>query len=475
MKIEVRSDHVLISGYVNAVGRDSRPLPSPTGKFVEMVEPGVFRAALERAQDVQLLLNHDKNHVLGSVAQGNLKLCEDNIGLRAECTVTDSDVIEKARKGELRGWSFGMYVNNADMEERADNIPRRHLKDIDIFEVSLIDKSKLPCYAGTSVECRADSEVMAETRSVDDVAEIKCLVPPDLSDYERRLNDIYLRAYERRLAELRYNPYHDPTNGRFTSGSGGGGYLFVGKGKKGKGQYVFNQNKGEDFDDDEYKKWAASKSGAKRELDKKQISHANAQGSIFYDSGSEIARTYDKEYDEIGKLNIPDEEKAAARDKIYEYSAAELQARQKYYDVYKVGPARKVSGSDKAFDKAHDISSKHQAYMQSLREKSQKNTAAQKEAAFTSAFDVEAKKANASGAREITVNGETWFRTTKTSSTWTKGSLSEYQAKQKFMKSQKDVFIGNRKAWSDLSDEEKAKYYPKASSSRAFDPDDESG
>ena len=45
MKIEVRSDHVLISGYVNAVGRDSRPLPSPTGKFVEMVEPGVFRAA----------------------------------------------------------------------------------------------------------------------------------------------------------------------------------------------------------------------------------------------------------------------------------------------------------------------------------------------------------------------------------------------------------------------------------------------
>ena len=243
MKIEVRSDHVLISGYVNAVGRDSRPLPSPTGKFVEMVEPGVFRAALERAQDVQLLLNHDKNRVLGSVVQGNLALCEDNIGLRAECTVTDADVIEKARKGELRGWSFGMYVNNADMEERADNIPRRHLRDIDIFEVSLIDKSKLPCYAGTSVECRADSEIMAETRSVDDEAEIKCLISPDLSDYERRLNEIYLRAYERRLAELRYNPYHDPTNGRFTSGSGGiwGGVLFVGKGQKGKGQYIINQ------------------------------------------------------------------------------------------------------------------------------------------------------------------------------------------------------------------------------------------
>ena len=42
---------------------------------------------------------------------------------------------------------------------------------------------------------------------------------------------------------MRYNPYHDPTNGRFTSGSGGnGGYLFVGKGQKGKGMYVVDSN-----------------------------------------------------------------------------------------------------------------------------------------------------------------------------------------------------------------------------------------
>lgn len=41
------------------------------------------------------------------------------------------------------------------------------------------------------------------------------------------------------VPELRYNPYHDPTNGRFTSSGGaGGGYLFVGKGQKGKGSYV---------------------------------------------------------------------------------------------------------------------------------------------------------------------------------------------------------------------------------------------
>lgn len=41
--------------------------------------------------------------------------------------------------------------------------------------------------------------------------------------------------------ELRYNPYYDPTNGRFTTSSGGGmgAVLHVAKGQKGKGEYVF--------------------------------------------------------------------------------------------------------------------------------------------------------------------------------------------------------------------------------------------
>ncbi|MBQ5333642.1 MAG: hypothetical protein J6K92_10375 [Oscillospiraceae bacterium] len=44
--------------------------------------------------------------------------------------------------------------------------------------------------------------------------------------------------------ELRFNPYHDPVNGRFTDGSGGvwGGTLVVEKGQKGKGVYVINQS-----------------------------------------------------------------------------------------------------------------------------------------------------------------------------------------------------------------------------------------
>lgn len=201
----------------------------------------MFRTALTRSTNVDLLLNHDPNKKLGSTATGELKLEEDNIGLRAEAVVRDAEVIKKARNGELRGWSFGMYVNKAEIEQRAEKLPKRCLQDIDIFEVSIIDKSCLPVYAGTSVECRAENDIMRETRANNDNGKIEIVnvVPPDLSEYEKRAYSAAIVPYENRLAELRYNPYHDPTNGSFTSSSNGGnGILHVAKGQKGKGVYV---------------------------------------------------------------------------------------------------------------------------------------------------------------------------------------------------------------------------------------------
>jgi len=50
------------------------------------------------------------------------------------------------------------------LEERANEIPRRHVQDLDIFEVSIIDDRMSPCYVGTSIEQRADKEVVTEQR-----------------------------------------------------------------------------------------------------------------------------------------------------------------------------------------------------------------------------------------------------------------------------------------------------------------------
>lgn len=464
MQIEVRGDKVVIDGYVNAVGRDSRPIRCQTGDFVEQVEPGVFGKALKRAKNIKLLLNHRTDRELGSTADGNLTLTEDNIGLRAHAEIGDEEVIRKARDHQLSGWSFGMYVNESEMEQRSNAIPRRKLKDIDMFEVSIIDTTMLPCYAGTSVECRAEGEnaALLETRAYDDAVEVtEKLSENYFDDAERQLAQLRAESdwldAEKRLEELRYNPYHDPTNGRFTTASGGGGgYLFVGKGEKGKGQYVYDRDI-----DSEYEGWKKQKKSSKRELDAAQIDRANAQGSNFYEAGTAIKNAYDREYDEIENLNISDEEKSDARNKIYEYSSAELEARQKYFDVYTAGPARKVSGSDKALDKSQKIRGEHENYMASLRDKSSKNTYKAQKEKEAELFIKAGAEADKTGAREITVNGETWFRTTKTSKTWTKGTLKDYKAQQAYNKTQKDLWMGDpkRKPWSSLTEEEKKPFY----------------
>ena len=65
-----------------------------------------------------------------------------------------------------------------------------------------------------------------------------------------------VRELREKVEELRYNPYHDPTNGRFTSPNGGnGGTLYVGKGQAGNGTYILEN----EFDDEEYGKWLNNK------------------------------------------------------------------------------------------------------------------------------------------------------------------------------------------------------------------------
>lgn len=173
MRIEIRGNQVLLDGYVNAVDRESRILPSPRGRFKEKIKPKTFEKALQKAEDVELRFNHDVNRKLGSIKEGNLQLHEDNIGLRAIATITDEDVIQKAQNGELRGWSFGFIDNKPIWEDAEDGIQRRTLEDIDLLEVSILDKT--PAYIATSIEARGEEEVITENRSDDFKAEIEDL------------------------------------------------------------------------------------------------------------------------------------------------------------------------------------------------------------------------------------------------------------------------------------------------------------
>ena len=165
MKIRVRNDTVTIEGYVNAVERDSRTLWSRMGQYVERIKAGAFRRALERNKNVRLLLNHREDRDLGGTGDGNLILKEDNIGLYAKAVVTDSEVAEKARNGDLVGWSFGFYDRpDGVVKQMTDGIIHRDVSDMELEEVSIVDNRKRPAYDGTSIMVR-DGEEKLQLRS----------------------------------------------------------------------------------------------------------------------------------------------------------------------------------------------------------------------------------------------------------------------------------------------------------------------
>lgn len=159
MKVNIRADKVEIEGYVNAIERDSKPLWSRVGQFIERICKGAFKKALKRNDDVHILLNHDWTRDLGSTKQGNLELEEDNIGLKARAVITDPEVVKKARAGELVGWSFG-FSDRDVINSIRDGMPHRAVKDLDLAEVSILDKRKSPAYEGTLITARAEEDAL---------------------------------------------------------------------------------------------------------------------------------------------------------------------------------------------------------------------------------------------------------------------------------------------------------------------------
>ena len=156
MEIRVRGDTVEIEGYVNAVERKSNPLMSRMGQFIERICKGAFNRALGRADNVKLLLNHDESRVLANTKDKTLELNEDNIGLHARAIINDGEVAQKARNGQLVGWSFGFYDKDVEMKRDEDGFPLRNVRDLDLDEVSILDNTKTPAYDGTLVAVRAE-------------------------------------------------------------------------------------------------------------------------------------------------------------------------------------------------------------------------------------------------------------------------------------------------------------------------------
>lgn len=218
MKVRIRADNVVVEGYVNAIERNSKPLTSRIGKFIERICKGAFGKAIQRNDDIHVLLNHRWDRDLGSTKQGNLELTEDNIGLYARATITDEDVVEKARAGKLVGWSFGFQDREVD-QGMENGMPVRAVKDLDLYEVSILDSTRSPAYDGTLIMARAEGDYHYHGEAFLDEVEVNEEKPekpelreePQQEEHPEADTTIDYSKYEAMIAEMK-GAYDESTN-----------------------------------------------------------------------------------------------------------------------------------------------------------------------------------------------------------------------------------------------------------------------
>ncbi|WP_324133675.1 HK97 family phage prohead protease [Bosea sp. (in: a-proteobacteria)] len=136
------------------------------GSFVERIGPGAFSTSL--SGDVLALMDHDPGKVLGRTRSKTLQLEVDNMGLRFDLTLPDTqagrDVAALAERGDLGGMSFGFRVKPGGESWEGNT---RTLTSIELLEISVV--SSWPAYPDTSVALRsmqAHSDAMRRFRAL---------------------------------------------------------------------------------------------------------------------------------------------------------------------------------------------------------------------------------------------------------------------------------------------------------------------
>lgn len=125
----------ILGGYITICDVPSKPIRFTNGNgsvFFEMIKTGTFTKAL-RCNHPALQLNHKR--IIAPYE--NIKLWEDNLGLRFRAEITDLHTIELAMKGKLTGCSFSFKaVKQSKDTHKGEEL--RVIEELILYDVSLL-------------------------------------------------------------------------------------------------------------------------------------------------------------------------------------------------------------------------------------------------------------------------------------------------------------------------------------------------
>lgn len=129
--------------------------------LIERIMPGAFDRAIREGDDVRGLFNHSPSEVLGRSVAKTLRLSVDQIGLRYEIDLPDTqrarDVAVSIERGDISGSSFA-FASERIVWVQEEKRMIRQVESVRLFDVGPVT---YPAYEGTSTGVRSsDVEVI---------------------------------------------------------------------------------------------------------------------------------------------------------------------------------------------------------------------------------------------------------------------------------------------------------------------------
>lgn len=181
----------IITGYAAIFNDEYTLLRDRWGeKFYEKVSKGAFlRTLADNTRDKFMLVNHDWNKVIGRTGS-NLKLEEDEKGLRFELTVPNTtegnNLLENVRLGLIKGCSFGFSIIKEKTRWDDDWNFYRDITEVDLFEVTA---TPIPAYADTEISARSELNINVLRKEVQ--PKLKENNEPEKADMKRNAKLVF--------------------------------------------------------------------------------------------------------------------------------------------------------------------------------------------------------------------------------------------------------------------------------------------
>ena len=139
------------------VGRIPYNSPSEDIGFIEILKTGCFSNAIEKADNIMSLWNHDDSKPLGNTKAGTLILNDTPQGLNVRImpnvrTSWGASALAAVKRGDIGGLSFGFSVKDSGIKWSKNNSVRE-IHEIDrLYEISPVS---FPAYSESCVRLRS--------------------------------------------------------------------------------------------------------------------------------------------------------------------------------------------------------------------------------------------------------------------------------------------------------------------------------